>query len=117
MSTTDKPRNPRHIEQAESFDKSAFDVHDTGELARAMADWTDLTEAERGFTLAHLLYLNLQAQAHNGRLLRETRDTLEEIADELTEAVDDVLGDEDDDEATTDEPTDQPAAQASPAQA
>ncbi len=110
MPDNDRPRTPRYLDQADTFYKEPFDRDNTKDLSSSIADWSLLTDAERSFTIAHLLYLNLQAQAHNGRVLRETRNALEEIADELAEAVDDVLGDEGDDEAPSDEPADQTAA-------
>lgn len=114
MSSPDRPKTPRYLDQADAFYKAAFDIQDSDELARAMADWGQLSDAERSFTLAHLLYLNLQGQAQNGRLLRETRDTLDEIADELSDALDEALADGDEDEPTDDADTEQPSGQAAP---
>lgn len=89
---TDKSsrRQPAWMEAARQFYGSAFEVKDPAELSSAMHDFTDLSDAEQRFALAHLLYLNLQAQAQGTRLLRELRDTLDEVADDVHDCVDDL---------------------------
>lgn len=121
MPENDKPRRPKSpawMEHARQFYGAAFEVNDAAELSGAIRDFAELSDAEQRFTLAHLLYLNLQAQTQGARLLRELRDTLDEVADDVRDGVD-GLGDEEedggDDEAA--EPDIQAAAQTPPVQA
>ncbi len=99
-----KPRSrkePRFLQLARRFYGEAFDVHRGKELSAAMADWSELTEDEQSFTIAHLHYLNLLAQARNQKLLLQVRELLDEVA----EGIGDVLDpeDEDDDHDSGDE--------------
>ncbi|MFH1469162.1 MAG: hypothetical protein ABIO70_32540 [Pseudomonadota bacterium] len=61
----------------------AFGARNPRALERARDDWADLTDEDRAFALAHLLYLNLMAQAASVRLQTQTRDLLDEIAEGL----------------------------------
>ena len=71
------------FEQAHRFYGQAFEVTSTRELADSMAEWGDLAPPERTFTLTHLLYLNLMAQAGTHLLLRKVWETVEDLADEM----------------------------------
>ena len=77
------------FEQAHRFYGQAFEVTSTRELADSMAEWADLAPAERTFTLTHLLYLNMMAQAGTHLLLRKVWDAVEDLADELEDQADD----------------------------
>ena len=92
-----KPRSrkePRFLQLARRFYGEAFDVHRGKDLSAAMADWSELTEDEQSFTIAHLHYLNLLAQARNQKLLLQVRELLDEVA----EGIGDVLDPEDEDD-------------------
>jgi hypothetical protein len=54
-----------------------------------MEEWADLEEGEQSFAVAHLLYLNLKAQADTLRVLVDVRDLLDEVADGVDQALDD----------------------------
>jgi hypothetical protein len=54
---------------ARSFYGAAFDHKKPKALARSMAEWAEMDEDEQSFAHAHLLYLNLQAQAATHKLL------------------------------------------------
>ena len=71
------------FEQAHRFYGQAFEVTSTRELADSMAEWGDLAPPERTFTLTHLLYLNLMAQAGTHLLLRKVWQVLDELVDEM----------------------------------
>ena len=71
------------FEQAHRFYGEAFEVTSSHDMADAMAEWGDLAPSERTFTLTHLLYLNLMAQAGTHLLLRKVWDAVEELADEM----------------------------------
>ena len=71
------------FEQAHRFYGEAFEVTSSRELAVSMADWAELAPAERTFTLTHLLYLNLMAQAGTHLLLRKVWEAVEDLADEM----------------------------------
>ncbi len=105
MPTTRKPqprtrKEPRFLLIARRFYGEAFDARKARELSAAMADWSELTEDEQAFTLAHLHYLGLLAQARTQKLLVQVRDLLDEVA----EGLGDVLDPEDEDDEP--EPTD-----------
>ena len=89
------------FEQAHRFYGQAFEVTSTRELADSMAEWGDLAPPERTFTLTHLLYLNLMAQAGTHLLLRKVWDAVEELADEMEDLP--GRGGEGDDEDEEDE--------------
>lgn len=96
MPETDKPARPKPpawMEKANLFYGSAFDLSDKDGLASAIHDFAELSDAEQRFMLAHLLYLNLQAQASQVRLLRDQRDTLDELSADVGEGLD-LLADE-----------------------
>jgi hypothetical protein len=90
--------NPRWLDAARAFYAESFGALRRRELRAAKEDWSDLTEEEQTFALAHLQYLDLMAQAGTQRLLVQVRDLLEEIADGLAaerEVRDDATGEED----------------------
>ena len=97
-----KPKNKLSIfQQARRFYGEAFEASTNRDLADAMADWSDLGAPERTFTLSHLLYLNLMAQAGVQTLLHELLVTAEDVADDLGGEGDG--GDDDDDEDDDDQ--------------
>ncbi len=114
------------FEQAHRFYGEAFEVTSSHDMADAMAEWGDLAPSERTFTLTHLLYLNLMAQAGTHLLLRKVWDAVEELADEMEDQAarggeaddqEDVGDDDNDDEQEVDdieaddgEPAEVPAA-------
>jgi hypothetical protein len=88
------PKEPRFLLIARRFYGEAFDARKARELSAAMADWSELTEDEQAFTVAHLHYLGLLAQARTQKLLVQVRYLLDEVA----EGLGDVLDPEDDDD-------------------
>ena len=96
------------FEQAHRFYGQAFEVTSTRELADSMAEWGDLAPPERTFTLTHLLYLNLMAQAGTHLLLRKVWETVEDLADEMEDQAGD-RGDGDDDQDADDLEDEDPA--------
>ena len=124
------PKHPAFLEAARAFYADAFEHRRKKDLAAAMEEWTDLDAPEQTFAIAHLLYLNLKAQADTLRVLVDVRDLLDEVADGVDQALDDDgdgAPDESDDAPTEDdsepppvhdgvpgdappEPTDTPAA-------
>ncbi|HMV66965.1 MAG TPA: hypothetical protein PKA64_08955 [Myxococcota bacterium] len=97
-----KPRNPAFLDAARAFYAEAFEHRRKRDLARSMAEWSDLDDAEQRFTIAHLLYLNLHAQAAQTRALRQLRDLVGDVLDRVDDALQPDDGDEDD-EPTLDE--------------
>lgn len=85
---------PAYLETARAFYAEAFDQRSKRDLARSIAEWAELDEEEQSFATAHLLYLNLQAQAAGQRLLVQVRDLLDEMAEGLTTAIEASLPDE-----------------------
>ena len=92
---------PSFLVTARSFYGEAFGPRRPEDLAESMADWSELTEEERSFAVAHLQYLNLVAHAGTQRMLARAAELLEELVD----ATEDLaygdraeLVDEDDDE-------------------
>ncbi len=81
MSTQPRPRRPSPTQLAKLLYGSAFEPANKGELSQAMAEWSELTEEERTFVSAHLLYLGVQAQHQVLDLLDQLRDELEELVD------------------------------------
>ena len=71
------------FDQAHRFYGEAFEVTSPHDMADAMAEWADLAPSERTFTLTHLLYLNLMAQAGTHLLLRKVWQVLDELVDEM----------------------------------
>lgn len=96
-------KTPTWYETARRFYARGFEVQTGDALTSSNADWAELPEHERSFTLAHLLYLNLAAQRGTQRMLAEVRDLLDDI-----EA---VMGDDEDD----DDPEPTPVANEAPA--
>jgi len=86
-----KPTTTAHaaapFDAARAFYAEAFEPKKRRELAESLADWSEMTEDEQSFTTAHLLYLNLQAQAVGHRLIAQVRDLLDEVAEGLTTAI------------------------------
>ncbi len=76
---------------ARSFYGAAFDHKKPKALARSMAEWAEMDEDEQSFAHAHLLYLNLQAQAATHKLLTQVRELLDEVAESLTVALETSL--------------------------
>jgi len=89
-----RPKNPAFLDAARAFYAEAFEHRRKKDLARSMAEWSDLDNAEQRFTIAHLLYLNVHAQAAQLRALRQVRDLLADLAD----GVEDALGGEEEPE-------------------
>ncbi len=81
------PFTPAWMRTARAWYGPAFEAGKKSELAEAMADWTEMTEEERSFVLAHLNYLGLLAQLGTQKLLRELRALFEEVGDEVIEAI------------------------------
>ena len=95
---------PSFLTTARAFYGPAFDHKKKGALARSMAEWTEMDEAEHSFAHAHMLYLNLQAQAAAQKLLGQVRDLLDEVAESLAVALEASMPDADEDDEP--EPTD-----------
>jgi hypothetical protein len=89
-----RPKNPAFLDAARGFYAEAFEHRRKKDLARSMAEWSDLDDAEQRFTIAHLLYLNVHAQAAQIRALRQLRDLLSDLADGVEDA---LAGDQEDD--------------------
>ena len=85
---------PSFLAQARAFYAGAFAHHRKSDLSAAMAEWEDLDESEQSFALAHLSYLNIEAQAQTQQLLVQVRDLLNEIAEAFTVAVEASFADE-----------------------
>ena len=97
-----KSNNPRWLDATRAFYAESFGATLPRGLRAAQDDWTDLTEEERTFALAHLQYLGLMAQAGTQRLLVQICDVLEEIAEGFAadrETPDEEGGEDDDEEA------------------
>ncbi len=97
------PKQPAFLEAARAFYADAFEHRRKKDLAAAMEEWTDLDAPEQTFAIAHLLYLNLKAQADTLRVLVDVRDLLDEVADGVDQALDD---DEPEDEGEGDDQLD-----------
>lgn len=80
-----RPRrtNPAFLDNARAFYADAFEHKKRRELARSVAEWAEMEPGEQSFAVAHLLYLNLHAQASTQRLLAQIRDLLDEVLDEI----------------------------------
>ena len=81
------PANPAFHESARAFYGEAFDHKRKRDLSRSIAEWGEMEQDEQSFAVAHLLYLNLQAQASGQKLLTQVRDLLDEVAEGLTTAI------------------------------
>jgi len=100
-----KPRNPAFLDAARAFYAEAFEHRRKKDLARSMAEWSELDDAEQRFTIAHLLYLNLHAQAAQTRVLRQLRDLVGDVLDRVDDALQPDEGDDDQEPTPADEPT------------
>ena len=89
---------PSFLTTARAFYGPAFDHKKKKALARSMAEWTEMDEAEQSFAHAHLLYLNLQAQAATQKLIGQVRDLLDEVAESLAVALEASMPDADEDD-------------------
>ena len=82
---------PRHdqsshfMSTAKMFYNDAFGSSKPSDLAESMADWGELNADEQSFTVAHLHYLGLLAQAGTQRLLRQMVALLEGIEEGVDE--------------------------------
>ncbi len=85
---------PAFLDTARAFYAEAFEHKKKRDLARSIAEWSEMDEDEQSFAVAHLLYLNLQAQAAGQRLVTQVRDLLDEVAESLTTAIEASLPDE-----------------------
>jgi hypothetical protein len=81
-------KKPVFLQAAEAFYGAAFDHRSRRELAQAMREWGRLDDSEQRFAVAHLLFLNLQAQGEVVRVLGAVRRTAEEIAEGVDQALD-----------------------------
>ncbi len=84
---------PGFLATARAFYGEAFDHKKKSALARSMAEWAEMEEDEQSFAVAHLSFLNLQAEAATQRLLTQVRDLLDEVAESLTVALEASLPD------------------------
>jgi hypothetical protein len=89
-------KTPSPLDTARAFYGDAFNVRRKRDLAQSMTDWTDLGDDEQRFTIAHLLYLNLEAQAAQQRLLARLCGLVDELADAMGAALELSLPNEDD---------------------
>ena len=89
-------KTPTYLATARAFYGEAFDHQKKKALAESMADWAEMDEGEQSFAVAHLGYLNLQAQAATNKLLGQVRDLLDEVAESLTAALEASLPDTED---------------------
>ncbi len=85
-------KEPRFLHLARTFYGDAFGARRVRDLSAAMAEWSELTDDEQSFTLAHLHYLGLLAQAQTQKLLLQVRDLLDDVAEGLEEHDDDEDG-------------------------
>ncbi len=97
MPKTTNP-NLQFLDTARAFYAEAFDHKKKRDLAHSMEEWADLGEDEQSFAIAHLLYLNLQAQAAGQKLIVQVRDLLDEVAEGLTTAIEESLPPEPDED-------------------
>ena len=99
----DKKRAPAFLVTARRFYGEAFGSRTRREYLESMADWAELSEDDQTFTLAHLQYLNLLAQARTQGLLVQVRELLDEVAEGIGELVDEPGEDDDDDDGDQDQ--------------
>jgi hypothetical protein len=98
------PKHPAFLEAARAFYADAFEHRRTKDLAAAMEEWGEMDESEQSFAVAHLLYLNLKAQADTLRVLVDVRDLLDEVADGVDQALDAADDEPEEDDDREDEP-------------
>ena len=112
---TKTPTTPSFLTTARAFYGPAFDHTKKKALSRSMVEWTEMEEDEQSFAVAHLAFLNLQAQASTQKLLTQVRDLLDEVAESLSVALEASLpeeeeeddGEEEDDLGPEDVPDDE----------
>jgi hypothetical protein len=109
--------NPAFLDTARAFYAEAFDHKRKRDLADSIAEWSEMDEGEQSFAVAHLLFLNLQAQAGTQRILGQVRDLLDEVAESLTTAIEASLPDPDEADRDDDRDEDDDADDAPPAPA
>ena len=100
-------RIPSWLVAARSFYGQAFEPKRRDDLAEAMADWTEMSEAERSFVLAHLQYLGLLAERHTQRMLARLQAELARFGDDVVEALEAEDEPDDDEELDDDEQADE----------
>lgn len=66
----------------------AFGSTDRRSLEDAAHERSELSEGERSFATAHLLYLSVEAQAATQSLLKDVRDAIEELEVTMEAALD-----------------------------
>ena len=88
-------KTPAFLDAARAFYGEAFEHHTKRDLSRSIAEWGEMEQDEQSFAVAHLLYLNLQAQAAGQKLLTQVRDLLDEVAEGLTTAIEASLAEPD----------------------
>ena len=93
-----KTTQPSFLTTARAFYGPAFDHKKKRALARSMAEWAEMDEDEQSFALAHMAFLDLQAQAGTQRLLVQVRDLLDEVAESLSVALEASLPEEEEPE-------------------
>ncbi len=76
---------PAFLTIARAFYADAFGVGLQSDLDESVAEWSALTEAERSFAIAHLLFLGLVAQAGVQESVIDLNDLLDDLADSLEE--------------------------------
>ncbi len=82
---------PAFLTIARAFYADAFGVGLQSDLDESVAEWSALTEAERSFAIAHLLFLGLVAQAGAQESLTDAIDLLDDLADSLEERLEERL--------------------------
>jgi hypothetical protein len=115
--TSKSPVNPAFLDTARAFYAEAFDHKRKRDLADSIAEWSEMDEGEQSFAVAHLLFLNLQAQAGTQRILGQVRDLLDEVTESLTTAIEASLPDPDEADRDDDRDEDDDADDAPPAAA
>jgi hypothetical protein len=83
---SEKKKVPAFLEVARRFYGSAFGSGKRQEIAASMAEWNEMSPAEQRFAVAHLAYLNLEAQAAVLRALGRVEAAVEDVADGVESA-------------------------------
>ena len=83
-----KPKNPAFLDTARAFYADAIDHHRKKDIVHAIEAWSEMDSGEQSYAVAHLLYLNVQAQAATLRVLTDVRDLLDEVADGVDQVID-----------------------------
>lgn len=73
------PDAPTFLAVSRGLYGEAFGSPTRQALEDAVAEWSELSDAERSFATTHLLYLAIEAQAATQSLLEDVRDALEEL--------------------------------------